>query len=630
MKKLSLLISALLLSVSMMAQTYSTTGLTGYYKFENPNNLGAATVGSNLEVSSTAWVTPIADRNGTANSAVALGGGTSSYLNSQFSPSASFRKGSVSLATWVYIPNFNTASTYHTVAGVRYNATSSPYNSYLLAVQKSNQKVVFSYNNTGGVNVTLTSITALSANTWYHVAATYDSASHTATIYVNGTSEGIRTDGTGALKYNVGNPEFVVGNVVGAGGNSFVGRMDELFVYSRALTAVEVAKLYNECPITVKLANKGFAGKEALVLSSQTTPVKFKFSKGSNAVFHTQTAGDTLKLAQLTSLKKGAIYKYTVTNADSCKKYGRVAIRPTIPTTDLATYLSLADYGYGSNWGDSTGNGFHFNNTGATPAAGVSGVDSSAAYFNASSYLTSANNLPPNTSMSTAGWIKVMASESPNAYPTIFNVRHGENTPYNSFWVGALPSGKVQFIFSNTTVNDVVLTSNTSIQAGTWVHIAAVYDQTSGGKLYINGVLDNSLASTGNLVYNNRKIYIGGNGIDNHYFRGNIDEVLVYNRAITAAEVSQIYGNFGVVGIKNNMPSYKALALYPSPSQRNITVSAIEKGVLNIYSVEGKQMIQTAVNQGENTLNVADLPAGMYVATVVSKDAVQRTQFVKE
>lgn len=634
MKKVKLLISALMLSVSAMAQPYSTAGLVGYYKFEQPSNLGQATYGADLTVGSTSWVSPIADRNGNANAAAAFGGSNTSYLESPFTPSPLFCRGSVSLASWVYFSSFPSTSSYHTIAGVRYNTNASPYNSYGLIVQRSDQKVIFSYNNTNGVDNLLSSTTALSTNTWYHVAATYDSTSHTAKVYINGVLEGTATTGTGGLKYKTGSPTFVVGNVIGVNGNAFVGRMDELFAYNRALTAIEITKLYNACPITVKLANKGFVGKEALVLNGHTAPTKFKFSKGASYVSHLQTTGDTVKLAQLTGLKKGAIYKYVATDADSCTKKGRVMVRPTAPTSNITAYLSLSDYDYGPNWGDSTGNGFHFNNSAAKPAVGVNGVDSSAAYFNAASYLESVNNIPTNASMSMAGWVKVIGSETPTQpYPTIFGVRYNNNSaPYNTFWTGVLPSGQVQFSFSNTTQADVTLLSNATVTTGTWVHIAAVYDATSGAKLYINGSLDNSSSIIGDLIYNsfNYKVRIGGNSLNNHYFRGNIDEVFVYNRALTANEVSQIYGNAGIVGVKNNIASYKPLALYPNPSQRNITVSAIEKGVLNVYSVEGKLMIQYAVSQGENAVSVADLPAGMYVITVVSEGAVQRTQFVKE
>lgn len=85
-----------------------------------------------------------------------------------------------------------------------------------------------------------------------------------------------------------------------------------------------------------------------------------------------------------------------------------------------------------------------------------------------------------------------------------------------------------------------------------WFHIAGTYTQSDGNqRLYINGVLrDTDLHVAGNTVvplatttagacYTYMKI--GYSCVNNGYFNGRIDDVRLYNRALSANEVAQLY-----------------------------------------------------------------------------------------
>ena len=56
-------------------------------------------------------------------------------------------------------------------------------------------------------------------------------------------------------------------------------------------------------------------------------------------------------------------------------------------------------------------------------------------------------------------------------------------------------------------------------------------------RLYVNGVQVGSRAQTGSMVVSTRALRIGGNGVWGEYFNGLIDDVRIYNRALTAAEI---------------------------------------------------------------------------------------------
>lgn len=86
------------------------------------------------------------------------------------------------------------------------------------------------------------------------------------------------------------------------------------------------------------------------------------------------------------------------------------------------------------------------------------------------------------------------------------------------------------------------------ISAGEWYHIAATYDRTAF-KIYINGILENSVNIQYSPYQNNQQLVIG-RACDGDpcmfrpsapSFNGIIDEVRIYNRALSASEIQAEY-----------------------------------------------------------------------------------------
>ena len=70
----------------------------------------------------------------------------------------------------------------------------------------------------------------------------------------------------------------------------------------------------------------------------------------------------------------------------------------------------------------------------------------------------------------------------------------------------------------------------------TWTHVAATYNGTQI-QLYINGGLVSSTPATGAIQTTTTPLRIGGNTYSTEFFQGLIDEVRIYNRALSAAEI---------------------------------------------------------------------------------------------
>ncbi len=99
-------------------------------------------------------------------------------------------------------------------------------------------------------------------------------------------------------------------------------------------------------------------------------------------------------------------------------------------------------------------------------------------------------------------------------------------------------AGKKLQLVANTTT----LTYTTSLATSQWIHIAAVYDSANSLlKLYVNGVMVTSSPISGSLNADTSLFTIAKNPLlNNKYFKGSIDEVRVFDKALTDAQVQKM------------------------------------------------------------------------------------------
>jgi len=89
-------------------------------------------------------------------------------------------------------------------------------------------------------------------------------------------------------------------------------------------------------------------------------------------------------------------------------------------------------------------------------------------------------------------------------------------------------------------VNGTTVTYNTALNTNQWYHVAAIYDG-SNIKLYLNGELMVTQAASGNLGADASLLTIGRSPSSNsRFFKGKIDEVRVFNVALTDAQLQRM------------------------------------------------------------------------------------------
>jgi len=136
-------------------------------------------------------------------------------------------------------------------------------------------------------------------------------------------------------------------------------------------------------------------------------------------------------------------------------------------------------------------------------------------------------------------------------------------------------SDEIEFYYYNGGWQ-IYTTNNANLLTGNWYHIVATYNGTSV-KIYKNGVLLTGSCTTGTcnktMIADNNNVAVGRAGDSAiEYFNGLIDEVKIYNYALTEEEVKLDYnqGMAAVMGAKGTegdgkTPSFSSSAEYCIP-----------------------------------------------------------------
>ena len=88
--------------------------------------------------------------------------------------------------------------------------------------------------------------------------------------------------------------------------------------------------------------------------------------------------------------------------------------------------------------------------------------------------------------------------------------------------------------------------STNDFETGEWHHIVDVVDSSGNGKLYVNGGLEGSWSNGSNSSADRFSIgqeYDGSGSTASDFFNGKIDEVAVWNVALSAADVTSLYNS---------------------------------------------------------------------------------------
>ncbi len=239
-----------------------------------------------------------------------------------------------------------------------------------------------------------------------------------------------------------------------------------------------------------------------------------------------------------TGLTANTTYRYQVRAVDAAgnlSAYSSIATATTPDAPIIPAGLVGAwafNEGAGTTAADSSGTGNQGTLVGGATWS-AQGRYGGALSFNGSTGLVrvaDSASLNLTTAMTLSAWIRPTANQS--GWRTILQKQTDAYFLNASNDTGALrPSGGGTFGDSTSFV-----TGTTASPLNTWTHVAMTYDGTTQ-RLYVNGTQVATRATTGTIQVTSNPLWIGGNQPYGEYFTGLIDEVRVYNRALTATDI---------------------------------------------------------------------------------------------
>jgi hypothetical protein len=168
---------------------------------------------------------------------------------------------------------------------------------------------------------------------------------------------------------------------------------------------------------------------------------------------------------------------------------------------------------------------------------------------------TFSSTVPINPGITVSFWINYSYNNSTSGQPANPLIVYASGFLPNSIRVGLVPSNKIliQYYYGGFGGSSTYLLSSTTLSPGTWYHVCTIIDTSPTNYLYMNG----SLSASGSVASGYNDSLTGailGAGGTNAQFNGLIDDLRIYNTALTAAQVQSVYSSQGAPAPSLAMP----------------------------------------------------------------------------
>jgi hypothetical protein len=198
---------------------------------------------------------------------------------------------------------------------------------------------------------------------------------------------------------------------------------------------------------------------------------------------------------------------------------------------------------------DSSGSGNH-----GTAKNGAATTSSPAKFGNAGSFTHASNqyvdcghdaSLFPSAQITIAAWVYPLALNINQVVGGVWDSGANNNNACTLLVGQDISNAKLEFVIqqSNNTHVTFAPTSNVTLTANTWQHVAGVADG-SVLRLYLNGVDCGSTASYNGTLkgFTSTNFWIGHlSGAATYGWGGGLNDFRVYNRGLSASELLQLY-----------------------------------------------------------------------------------------
>jgi hypothetical protein len=401
--------------------------------------------------------------------------------------------------------------------------------------------------------------TALPLNTWSHVVFTFDQG--TVTGYVNGAPVSFLantfTKGTKLLPYGynlylgVHNEDLE---------NPFIGDLNDVRVYNRVLTAQDVAALHSyltgsaqwtfsltpaSSTVTVKQGGSATDTITAKLVSGPASEVSFGTSSLASGVTTTFSptscipdCSTTMTITALSTAPPGTYSIGIVASGGGSTNSTTVTLTVNADTggaditSGLMAWWKLND-GSGSTAADSSGNG----NTATlhNPDWTTSTYGATNSFTGSGSYgqVNESSSLEMTKQLTVAFWVN--PSSNPESDPRIISKLYDWDVKLNH----------TLYHYPQFSAGGAYAQLNVELPLNTWSHVVFTYDNgtvtgyVNGASVSFNGNTFTKGDSLPTYAYN-LYLAVHDGGLSNPFI-GDLNDVRIYNRPLTAQDVAALY-----------------------------------------------------------------------------------------
>ena len=154
------------------------------------------------------------------------------------------------------------------------------------------------------------------------------------------------------------------------------------------------------------------------------------------------------------------------------------------------------------------------------------------------------------SSRSVSMWIKTVQT-----FGEKYFFSYGKDSPWYQRWAFGLTGGRNLIEYNGTSSE-----SSKFVSDGKWHHVAATYDGKDVN-IFVDG-MKQSMSTQSAITPDTKlsgKVLIGDNSADptgSQRFKGSIDEVSVFNKALSADEILELYESGGTLNLTSNIGDY--------------------------------------------------------------------------
>ena len=430
-------------------------------------------------------------------------------------------------------------------------------------------------------------------NEWIHIAATYDGT--TINLYIDGTSENPKTT---SFTIGTANNDNVGIGASSTGADKFQGALDDVQIYDYVLTGSEIEALA-ECPV-VPEADLSITKDDGQTSITPGATVEYEIVASNNGpeavtgatvtdTFPSEltgvvswtclaaggascTSSGSGNINQTVDLPNGGSVTYTVSATfdsgatNALENTATVSVPSGVLDPDTGNN-SATDIDVLTSWATRCGSDTNLRgcwqmdeNAGTniydSSTIGNSGVLSGdAGWVTSRTGMGHALNLdgtgdyalvPDDASLDITSNITLAAWVKPGKLGTQYLVKKATMNGIGGYELSLSDPGKAFVRFNQIpSGNTYRLDSLTSYPTtgNIWMHLAATYDG-SYIRIYVNGVQDNiSILISGlSIATNSLDLGIGADSIGGTPFQGQMDDVRVYNRALSLEDIQDLVG----------------------------------------------------------------------------------------